>query len=196
MTTMLTAEQAARALVAACKITGVSPEKVFDKSTGGAYGARIVAAMGARSRFGLAAKGLARVFRVAPADLTPSAGARRRITANHLLIVAEAMTGGVMPDAEEGSDLDLEPDPPGPSRPAPRRDPPKVHVVTNPVRAAAPVAAAARAAAMKAVTADIQRWAAAYVQRGVRVAYLADLFDVDAEALKRALSGSGYQRAA
>lgn len=196
MTTMITAEQAARALVAACKITGVSPERVFDKGTAGAYGARIIAAMGARSRFGTAAKGLARVFRVAPADLTPSAGARRRITADHLLIVAEAMTGGAMPADQDAADLDLEPDPPEPPKPAPRRDPPRVHVVTNPVRTTSPSASPVRAATIKAVTADILRWAAAYVQCGVKVAYLADLFDVDAEALQQALTGSGFQRAA
>lgn len=196
MTTMLTAEQAARALVAACRITGVDPERVFDKSASGAYGARIVAAMGARSRLGVAAKGLARVFRVAAADLTPSAGARRKITADHLLTVAEAMTGGAMPDAGDVAELDIEPDPPEPPRPAPRRHPPKVHVVTNPVRPAPSPAAAGRAATMKAVTADILRWADAYARRGVKVACLADLFDVDAEALQQALSGAGLQRAA
>lgn len=195
MTTMITAEQAARALVAACRMTGVAPERVFDKSASGAYGARIVAAMGARSRFDLRSKVLAKVFRVAAADLTPSAGARRRITADHLLNVAEAMTGGLMPAAAAEADMDLEPDPPGPPKPAPHRAPPEVRVVTNPVRASKPVAPRA-AAAMKAVTPDILRWAAAYVRQGVRVGYLADLFDVDAEALDGALNCPGFQRAA
>lgn len=195
MTTMITAEQAARALVAACRITGSDPERVFDKTSGGAYGARMLAAMGARSRFDLRSKVLAKVFRVAPADLTPSAGARRRITADHLLSVAEAMTGGLMPAADAEPDLDLEPDPPEPPKPAPRHAPPQVRVVTNPVRAAMPAAPRA-AAAMKAVTPDILRWAAAYAVRGVRVGYLADLFDVDAEALVSALNSPGFQRAA
>lgn len=204
MTTMITAEQAARALVAACRIVGLDPERVFDKGTGragqggsvmGPYGARVIAAMGARSRLGLAPHQLAGVFRVASADLTPSAGVKRRITADHLLTVAEAMTGGAMPAADRVPDPDLEPEPPEPPRPSMRRAVPVVRVVTSPVRASSPVAAG-RATAMKTVSADIRRWAAAYVQRGVKVAYLADLFDVDVEALQQALAGSGFQRAA
>ncbi|QTC88171.1 hypothetical protein [Brevundimonas pondensis] len=202
MTTMITAEQAARALVAACRITGVDPNRVFDKGTAragqrgsvtGPYGARVMAAMGARSRLGLSPGRLAVVFRVVSADLTPSSGVKRGITAEHLLSVAEAMNGGDMPD--RGEVIDLEPEPPEPSGPAPRPMKPDVRLVTNPVRAAVP-SPVRPAAAMKAVTGDIRRWAAAYVRRGVKVAYLADLFDVDAEALQQALTGSGFQRAA
>lgn len=122
MTTMITAEQAARALVAACRITGVDPNRVFDKGTAragqrgsvtGPYGARVMAAMGARSRLGLSPGRLAVVFRVVSADLTPSSGVKRGITAEHLLSVAEAMNGGDMPD--RGEVIDLEPEPPEPS---------------------------------------------------------------------------------
>ena len=201
---MITAEQAARALVAACRITGVDPEKVFEKGTAragqfgsvtGPYGARVMAAMGARSRLGLKPGRLALIFRVASADLTPSSGVKRGITGEHLLSVAEAMTGGAMPSQGEASIIDLDPDPPEPPEPSPRRAKPEVRLVTNPVRTLDP-APIRPATAMKAVSADIRRWAAAYVQRGVKVAYLADLFDVDVEALQEALSGPGFQRAA
>ena len=204
MTTMITAEQAARALVAACRMTGVDPEKVFDKGTAragqagsviGPYGARVMAAMGARARLGLKPGRLALVFRVASADLTPSSGVKRGITGEHLLSVAEAMVGGPMPAQEEASIIDLDPEPPEPPEPRPQRARPDVRLVANPVRSAAP-ASERPVGAMKAVTADIRRWAAAYVRRGVKVAYLADLFDVDVEALQQALDGSGFQRAA
>lgn len=204
MTTMITAEQAARALVAACRITGVDPEKVFDKGTAragqfgsvtGPYGARVMAAMGARSRLGLKPGRLALIFRVVSADLTPSSGVKRGITGEHLLAVAEAMTGGAMPSQGEVAINDMDPEPPEPPQPSPRRPKPDVRLVTNPVRTLA-VAPIRSAPALKAVSTDIRRWAAAYVRRGVKVAYLADLFDVDVGDLQQALVGPGLQRAA
>lgn len=47
---------------------------------------------------------------------------------------------------------------------------------------------AGRFVRMKPITADIVRWCRAYVATGVVVDYLADLFDVDAEALSRAVA--------
>lgn len=40
---------------------------------------------------------------------------------------------------------------------------------------------------MKSVTSDMVRWSRAYIERGVSLDYLADCFDVDTEALGRAL---------
>ena len=105
----ITAEQAARAIVAACMLLGVDPAKAFDaterkgrtKNAPGGFSARVLAAHGVRARLGVSPTTLGKVFQVHPNTVAPSQRAKYGITTDQLLAVSEAL-GPVGPaDARE-----------------------------------------------------------------------------------------------
>lgn len=113
----LTAAQVGAALVVAAKMQGLCPSRVFDgavikdgfgKTLPGPYHARVVAGAGLRARVGVSAAVCARAVRVAATELAPSMLARRGVTTEMLLDVAEAVNA-VSPGA-----------PPAPVPPRPR----------------------------------------------------------------------------
>lgn len=95
----VSAAHIAVAIVAACGVTGAAPEAVFQPSRGNIR-TRTIAAAGAASALGLRSVDAARLFQVQAVTLAPSMLQTRKIGADCLLAVAEALrTHGLAPDA-------------------------------------------------------------------------------------------------
>jgi hypothetical protein len=90
----ISAEQAARAIVAACMLLGVDPAKAFEPSRGNAPAgrkARMLAAHGVRARMGIAPQVLARIFALHGPEVAPSQGRKAGFTTDQLLAISEAI---------------------------------------------------------------------------------------------------------
>lgn len=105
----ITADQAARAVIAACNLLGQEPSKAFEPGQRGRKGsgrlARTLAAHGVRARLGLAPVVLARVFRITPQELAPSLALKHAFTTDHYLAISEALGPIVLesPEAHEAA---------------------------------------------------------------------------------------------
>lgn len=84
------ARQAAVALVAACRISGIDPETVFEDGDGGGK-TRVLAAATCVDRLGWAKPFAARVFRINRKRLTPSGLVIARVDDGDMAIVADAL---------------------------------------------------------------------------------------------------------
>lgn len=212
MTGQITAAHVALAVVAACRMTGADPQGVFGPAHGNKR-ARLIAAAGLMTALKLKPRDVAGVFKVDRSRLAPSMLRNADIEADHLLTIAEALrTGGVLgaassegsgpqpqaadadASARKPSPVQTRPDRPAgqppsaspPSPPPPARprdlDPPRP-VATNPVRPRPTPARSLTVETLKAVSDNMVRWSRIYLSRGVPIGDLADLFDVDVEAL-------------
>lgn len=210
MTGQITAAHVALAVVAACRMTGADPQAVFGPAHGNKR-ARLIAAAGLMTALKLKPRDVAGVFKVDRSRLAPSMLRNADIEADHLLTVAEALrTGGVLDgarpqpkaadadaSARKPSPVQTRPDrpvaPPPPPTPPPAApvQPPEAHrprpAATNPVRARQTPARSGAVETLKAVSDNMVRWSRIYLSRGVPIGDLADLFDVDVEALANRL---------
>lgn len=216
MNASMTAAQVAVALVAACRITGVDPEKVFVDGEGGGR-TRVMAAAACVARLNWPKRDAARVFRVHPNRLTPSGQKLARVEVEHLLGVAEALRARGLVDGA-GGDPPPSPQPaaeaetpqrkagavekragakraeahsPSPTAaPRPRIRPvtttAKPIVATIPERGGQPTSRGG-AMRLKPVNDRIIRWTRQQLSLGADLAFVADCFDVDAEALRQAV---------
>lgn len=206
MTGQITAAHVALGVVAACRMTGADPQAVFGPAHGNKR-ARLIAAAGLMTALKLKPRDVAGVFKVDRSRLAPSMLRNADIEADHLLTVAEALrTGGVLDDARpqpKAADADasarkpspvqtrpdrpLAPPPPPTPPPAAPVQPREAHhprpAPTNPVRARPTPARSGAVETLKAVSDNMVRWSRIYLSRGVPIGDLADLFDVDVEAL-------------
>ncbi len=87
----LIARQAAAALVAACRISGVAPETVFEDGEGGGK-TRVLAAAACIDRLGWDKPFAARVFRINRKRLTPSGLVIAKVDDGDRAIVGEAVS--------------------------------------------------------------------------------------------------------
>jgi hypothetical protein len=199
-----TAGHVALAVVAACRMTGADPQGVFGPARGNKR-VRLIAAAGLMSALKLKPKDVATVFQVDATRLAPSMLRSADIEADQLLTIAEALRGGgLLDDArpqEKAADADASARKPSPVQTRPHRpaDPPPATmpaspviprdpdrlrpVAANPVRSRPSPARSSAVETLKAVSDNIVRWSRIYVSRGVPIGDLADLFDVDVEAL-------------
>jgi hypothetical protein len=206
MSAQITAAHVALAVVAACRMTGADPQAVFGPAHGNKR-ARLIAAAGLMTALKLKPRDVAGVFKVDRSRLAPSMLRNADIETDHLLTVAEALrTGGVLDgarpqpkaadadaSARKPSPVQTRPDrpvaPPPPPTPSPAApvQPPEAHrprpAATNPVRARPTPARSGAVETLKAVSDNMVRWSRIYLSRGVPIGDLADLFDVDVEAL-------------
>jgi hypothetical protein len=90
----ITAASVAVAVVAACREVGVDPTGVFEPHGAGCGRARILAAAGCVARLGWRPKDAARVFRITATNLAPSALIARKVTAEMVAAVCEALLPG------------------------------------------------------------------------------------------------------
>lgn len=206
----LTASQVALAVVAACRMTGHDPQAIFGPERGNKR-VRLIAAAGLMTALRLRPRDVAGVFQVDATRLAPSMLRSADIEADDLLPIAEALrTGGPVETAaprsgrpqqqaagadastRKPSPVQTRPDPPADPPPAPKPAPlapPRPRDVERPRPVAAnPVCGRAireRSAVerLKPVSDNMVRWSRIYVARGVPVRELADLFEVDVEAL-------------
>lgn len=164
----MTQDRVAVAIVAACAVTDVPPQQVFEPRNGRA---RVLAAAACVSRLGWDRKATARVFRVHVNRLTPSGLTLARVTVEDLLTVAEALQAAGMTAGDD----------------------PKPATKAAKARAANPVRPAARSAVvrMKPVTDRIVGWTRQQMRLGVGVDLMAELFDVDARVLAQAVEPMG-----
>ena len=125
----VTAEQAARAIVAAGMLLGVDPARAFEPTTrkgkkrdDAPCGAtvRILAAHGVRARLGVAPVTLGKIFQVHPNALAPSQRERYGATTDRLLAISEAI--GAVEDDDAKARF-LEPMSGVPTRAMPSRKP-------------------------------------------------------------------------
>lgn len=205
MSAQISAAHVALAVVAACRMTGTDPQRVFGPARGNKR-VRLIAAAGLMTALRLKPRDVASVFQVDATRLAPSMLRSADIGTDGLLTIAEALrTGGLLDDGrpqQEAADADAlarkpspvqtRPDRPADPPPAPKpavlvpprhrniERPPSVE--TNPVRAETAKRTSA-VETLKAVNANIVRWSRIYIARGVSVADLADLFGVDVESL-------------
>lgn len=203
MTGQITAAHVALAVVAACRMTGADPQAVFGPAHGNKR-ARLIAAAGLMTALKLKPRDVAGVFKVDRSRLAPSMLRNADIEADHLLTVAEALrTGGVLDgarpqpkaadadaSARKPSPVQTRPDrpiaPPAPPPPPPAQPPEpdrRRPAATNPVRSRPTPARSGAVETLKAVSDNMVRWSRIYLSRGVPLGDLADLFDVDVEAL-------------
>lgn len=204
MTGQITAAHVALAVVAACRMTGADPQAVFGPAHGNKR-ARLIAAAGLMTALKLKPRDVAGVFKVDRSRLAPSMLRNADIEADHLLTVAEALrTGGVLDgarpqrkaadadaSARKPSPVQTRPDRPVAPSPAPSPPPPVQPpepdrprpAATNPVRSRPTPARSSAVETLKAVSDNMVRWSRIYLSRGVPIGDLADLFDVDVEAL-------------
>jgi len=208
----VSAAHIAVAIVAACGVTGAAPEAVFQPSRGNIR-TRIIAAAGAAGALGLKSVQAARLFQVQAPTLAPSMLKNRKVVAEDLLIVAEALRGhGLAPDAppprpfagRSGGRAAAATGQTGPAHKPPasaakqldrsRADPPpepsSSSGPTPPRRiaAAAPVRATnpvrqVTATRLRPMTAAIAGFARRFPPSHWRVDEIADLFDVHPDAL-------------
>ena len=207
MSAQITAAHVALAVVAACRMTGADPQGVFGPAHGNKR-ARLIAAAGLMTALKLKPRDVAGVFKVDRSRLAPSMLRNADIEADHLLTIAEALrTGGVLgaassegsgpqpqaadadASARKPSPVQTRPDRPAgpPPSPAPAARPrdldPPGPVATNPVRPRPTPARSLAVETLKAVSDNLVRWSRIYLSRGVPIGDLAELFDVDVEAL-------------
>jgi len=207
MSAQITAAHVALAVVAACRMTGADPQGVFGPAHGNKR-ARLIAAAGLMTALKLKPRDVAGVFKVDRSRLAPSMLRNADIEADHLLTIAEALrTGGVLgaassegsgpqpqaadadASARKPSPVQTRPDRPAgpPPSPAPAARPrdldPPGPVATNPVRPRPTPARSLAVETLKAVSDNMVRWSRIYLSRGVPIGDLAELFDVDVEAL-------------
>lgn len=208
----ITAGHVAVAIVAACGVTGVQPERVFEVRNARS---RVLAAAACVSRFGWGRSATARAFHIPASRLSPSGLTLARVTTDDLLTVAEALRAAGLaaarpqpPAAEAPPSRKAEPVAQGvePERPAsPEPEPPvraerepepeprrtraaRPPVRTNPVRRAS---SAGRVTALKPVNDRIVGWASQQVTRGADLDFVAECFGVDPDALREALEPMG-----
>ncbi len=206
MTGQITAAHVALAVVAACRMTGADPQAVFGPAHGNKR-ARLIAAAGLMTALKLKPRDVAGVFKVDRSRLAPSMLRNADIEADHLLTVAEALRNGGVLDAArpqpKAADADASarkpspvqtrpdrpvapPPPPTPTPPPPAQPPEPDRprpAATNPVRSRPTPARSGAVETLKAVSDNMVRWSRIYLSRGVPIGDLADLFDVDVEAL-------------
>lgn len=196
----VTAGHVAIAIVAACRLTGRPPEQVFEKARGNKR-ARALAAAGCMAALNLTPKAAGRLFHIQSNRLAPSMLRHDGIEAGDVLKVVEALTGppprptaatapmspshkpappspNAEPPVAAGPVADAPPTKPQSRKPAPRSQPTPAPRKANPVRAAS-----RGVERLKSVSDNMVRWSRIYVARGMAVEDLADLFDVDPEAL-------------
>lgn len=184
----ISAASIAVAIVAACGEVGVKPESVFERQPGCGR-ARILAAAGCVARLGWKPKDAARVFRVTPTNLAPSSLSARKVTAEQIAVVAEALVPG-----GDNAPARFRPAPAKPSKPEP-----VVAPASPPPPDPKPVAAtvAERVAAPRTLTSisdQVLGWARRMRAPGPdgkpawTVGEISKLFGVDADELREVLS--------
>lgn len=99
------AAQVAVAIVAAARLFGVAPDRVFE----GARKVRLVAAAGLAARLGCRRNVLARMLKLCPPELSPSMLARSGVTAEQLLVVADALAAHGLCDGDDARSRFLSP---------------------------------------------------------------------------------------
>lgn len=199
---VMTAAHVAVALVAACRLAMVKPDKAFEDGNGRP---RVMAAAACMATLGWSKLDAARLFRVHPNRLTPSGQQLARVWTEHLLEIAEALAerGLVKVKAPAAARFQDAPQTPAPIEPkAVRRPEPVVIPVAaraDRPRAKRPAASRATRAAgvsvgrvnagprgmvvLKPVTDRILKWCRPQLARGASVDWLAWCFDVDVDAL-------------
>lgn len=202
----LTAGHVAVAVVAACRMTGCDPSRVFEPQRGNKR-VRLIAAAGLMAAMRLKPRDVCGVFQIDPTRLAPSMLRNADITTDDLLTIAESLRGvGMMArsrapstpqapaasadtPAHKSTTMQARPDrPQGPVTDSPRRGRSRSQATTNPVRAPSRPPGRGGVAAVKPISDAVVGWARAYVARGVSVEELADLFDVDPDALDARLN--------
>lgn len=184
----LTAAHVAVALVAASKITGADASRVYDDGPGHRR-TRVMAAAGLVARLGCSRRGTAPMFRVCGPELSPSMLTRAGVTPDHLLIVAEALHANGLTEGDDPRKrfLSAEGWSSAPVEPA-RSEPSKSSAVQRPAAPRGAKAAIERTVRIRPVTERIVGWAGWFLEAEIWTAEeVADLFDVDPEALLSAL---------
>ncbi|RZJ19105.1 MAG: hypothetical protein EON91_02610 [Brevundimonas sp.] len=207
----MTAAHAAVALVAASKIVGIAPDRVFEHGGGRA---RQIAAAAFITGLNVRPADAARLLKLSRGKVAPSSLDRARVSDDQVALVMQDLAAAGLALPPEGPSAPLSPaaetatdqhkagadrEDGGADSPAPvaarafgvappLTEPPRRRPrPTNPVRTGT--------VRLKPVTAPIARWSRAYVARGVPVDDLAELFDVSPEALEVAISDGGRQAA-
>lgn len=186
----LTAEIAAVALVAAARHVGVEPLKVFERTGRGTrrgpHHARVLAAAGVRAAMSVPNKDLARVFAVHITKVAPSHLASARVTADDLLVVADALRSrGLIDDAGANARFVK---PWGPRRPQGSAPSPSPQVEAAPKsRPYQPEGCVV----LKPVTPQVVKRAIDMLDARWDLAEVAGLFDVDPDALLNAIEAQG-----
>ncbi|WP_426041522.1 hypothetical protein [Brevundimonas sp. TWP2-3-4b1] len=184
----LTAAHVAVALVAAAKITGADASRVFEDGPGHRR-TRTMAAAGLVARLGCSRRATAPMFRVCAPELSPSMLTRAGVTSDHLLIVAEALHahGLTEGDALRTRFLATEGCSPALIEPA-RAQTAKPLAAPRTAAARRETGSAGRTVRIRPITGQIVGWAGWFLEAEIWTAEeVADLFDVDPEALLTAL---------
>ena len=186
----LTDAHVAVALVAAAKITGADASRLFDDGPGHRR-TRTMAAAGLVARLGGSRRATAPLFKVCAQELSPSMLTRAGVTSDHLLIVAEALHAHGLTEGDDSRSRFLategwsaaEADPARPQTAKPLAAP-------RPVSPRRETGSADRTVRIRPVTSRIVGWAGWFLEAAIWTAEeVADLFDVDPEALLSALEG-------
>jgi hypothetical protein len=202
----LSADAAARAIVAAAMLLGVDPAQAFEpgqakgkgvgKAARSGRSVRLLAAHGVRARLGLAPVMLAKVFSLFPQELAPSFGKKSGFTTDHLLVIAEALEASET--ARAANARFLEPMSGVPVRPAPdarrptpdaRRPTPDARRPTPDARRPTPGVPAVTGAVKtpEAVRPQVVRYATWFLDARWSLTTVAALFEVEPEALLSAV---------